>query len=311
MNIISLTHSLHMLKKGGHLIFYLTSFYENISLSILILLQSCFDQVHIYHPHFYSYSWANWIICENYNGMNKHIIDKLIKIINNIPSINPDILINRKFNTLINPHTLDVILNKQRFNMANFYTLGKEMIKRVDFYMNPPKFKKNEYYNELIQFYRNYLQSIDISLLYINKTIPLNRLNLKEILFVDVNSIDIYTIFLQKKYNYTMVNINSNVIISKLSKKYNLSNINVYYNINFLKFFKKKYSIIYITLDNNITLVELLELFNYTTDYLVILFYVNNTDDNINIVKCFLNQIINKVKIIQNNFHVILKKIKK
>lgn len=309
MNIISLTHALHILKRGGNLIFYLTSFYENISLSILLLLQSCFKKVHIYHPHFYSYSWANWIVCEHYTGIDNTLLQKLIKIAKNVPSIDEKKICKREFNTLIKPSVLSEILETQRFNMSSFYVLGNEMTERIKFYTNPPKFNKKIYETELIQFYRNYLQTIDVSLMYVLKTVPL-KLNLKKTLFVNIDTIDVYSLFMKKIGEFTLVNKNANIIASELSKDYGYLYVNTYFNLNFLNFVKKKYTTIYVSMENNdITLENMINLFNYTTEYFVILFYVNNDSNNINTVTCFMKQITDKVKIVNNGFNIVLKKI--
>lgn len=256
-----LTH----LKKGGSAIIYFTSFFENSTQQLILLLRNSFHSVSIFHQHFYNYSWANWVMCENFIQDNWSVeLSKILKKYKNI-----DITELFDFNQLDN----------YEYELGSIYNLNTNIINYNKYYINPPKFNIYDYHYEIIKFYQNY-NIVNINTFYINHLfkLSLNKMKITGIILIynpDSNIIELFKKYNVVKYIYTKQhNILSKLLGYQCILLYNL-NIDILFDRIFVYDF------------NSIT--ELLELWNLLKTNSKLTF-INCNNKNID---CFLTEISN------------------
>lgn len=141
------------LNKGGNCIFYAVSFFENISITALLILSSYFENVYLERPDLYTYSWGCFVICKNYKG-NADKINKKIKEV--IPKLTSN---------------TNYILDIEKYNYNDILAFNHEMISKLKIYLNPILFNGKEYIEALINLYYNLKGSIVITTYYVDKYI--------------------------------------------------------------------------------------------------------------------------------------------
>lgn len=125
------------LNKGGSCMFYGVTFFENISITALLILSSYFENVYLHRPELYIYSWGCWVICENYKGNGSKMAEKIKDI---LPKLTKD---------------TNYLFDIENYNYTNILSFNYEMISKLDKYLKPIEFRSKEYIGKLINFYYN------------------------------------------------------------------------------------------------------------------------------------------------------------
>ena len=168
--LITLSFILNNMDVGGTAIIYIPSIFEKSTQSIIMILQLFFKHVHIYHPHFYMYSWANWLICENYKPQNDEFQNKLLLNLNDVVlSIN--FSDKKPYNSLFS----NKIFNNYQLYNSDLYSFNNLVYKNNEKFLTPPKFDKNNYLRELLEIYMN-----------INPLLKINNYYVKRSLYYDI-----------------------------------------------------------------------------------------------------------------------------
>lgn len=317
INIISVWSTFINLNKNGHAIFYLTSFFENITQSLLLLLQISFKKVHIYHPGFYSYSWANWVICEEYLGISDNIIKQLEKIVYKFKSFKLESY--QKYNTLIAPSIMKQIINQYKFQNPSYYLLGNELIKRVNYYIKPPKFNKTIFTDEILSYYKNYTSAVDInnqfvieqSIKYIKKYIKYISNKENQLLLTNINNTSIYEyVFENIKFKRADI-ISDKFIFNKFVLPF--KNCIVQYDSNsILNFNEDKYKLIIVNDENKLSIENYIQIWKNlkSKGYLIIIALIKWNIYKKNSLNCFINYIKdNKLGTIKESiFNIVINK---
>jgi hypothetical protein len=299
--LLNLTIILKNINNNGSAIIYFPSLFEKATQSIILILQLFFDKVHLYHPHFYMYSWANWVICEKFSQLNN---DVEINIINELDNIVKNININKPkpYNKIIN----NKIFNNYHLYNAPLFAFNHTIYKNNEYFMDPPKFNKNKYLGELLEFYINYDPLLKINNFYIKRALY-KDIKFMQIyngmLLINIYDYDIYENIIQKKFTSHIYMLNSSVkIINNICELCNENNIELFSydnikNINYL------FECIIIK-NENYKIVELLKIWNLLKNNGVIIFFC----EKLNNLKCFLEEIATYM-LIENNSNIVIKKI--
>jgi hypothetical protein len=295
--IKSVLYIVKNLNKGGAAVIYFTSLLEDSSQQLILLLQSCFKNVHIFHPHYYSYNWSNWVICDDFIG--ETFSTDLMNELNNYKS-----------NTITKLFKKNVI-SGNNYLLGPLHYLNTQLINRIKFYLDPPELNKNKYMDEILHFYMNY-KIIVINPYYIFKSLKniLKKIikNILKDIIDDKNKIKIFLIYKPELNFFSVIkkyqkyeNIQKYLVtdlkdyFSKMSKSIIISNS--------LDTFNKNLDIAFICNFNSIT--EPIKIWNLLNNNSHMIF-INCKTDRVN---CFLNEIYNEYELIFFNVNIVIKKI--
>jgi len=293
--LINLFIILNNLEEGGSALIYFPSIYEKASQSMIMLLQIFFEKIYLFHPHFYSYSWANWVICKNFKKINTKFEENLNKDLKDIISKKDYKPFNKLFSN-------QIFTNYTVFN-SNLYQFNNKQFNMLSYFMdNKLKFDKEEYLQELLAFYINYSYALQINNFYVIKALfhHLKYIkNTKNLLLVNINDYEIYEFLAKNIKNISVINDNPKIIskVNELAAEENI-NLNIIGNLSNSNY---EYDLIMIKNENN--LFNILEIFQHLEEGKFMIFF----KENILNLKCFLDNV--KYKLIENNSNVIIKKI--
>ena len=298
--LISLSFILNNIDIGGTAIIYIPSIFEKSTQSIIMILQLFFANVHIYHPHFYMYSWANWLICENYEPLNNKFHNKLLLNLNDVV-LSIDLSNKKPYNSLFSNKIFN---NYQLYNSA-LYTFNNIVYKNNEMFLTPPKFDKNAYLRELLEIYMNLNPLLKINNYYVKRSLFYDikySLKYENVLLININDDDVYEHLINNKYTKNISMLNDNIrftnSISNLCKINNTELI-IYETIHNTSLL---FDLIIIKNDDY-KIMKLLKIWSVLKDNCIIIFF-NEKYDNL---KCFIKEI--SYKIIENNSNIVIKKI--
>lgn len=272
---------LEKIKKGGSAIIYVASFFENISQQLILILRNSFENVSIYHPHFYNYSWANWLICENF--IQDNFSNKLKKILKK-----------NKDNNITELFDWKQIENFE-YEIGPIYNINTTIINNNKYYLEPKKFNIYSYHQEIIKFYQKY-EIININTFYINYlfSLTLKKYEIKDNILLYEPEIEILKLFSKYKVSQYIYSKNNNIVKKLLGYKcillhsLNISNI-LFDNIFIYNF------------HSSLELVEIWNLLKINCRFT----FINLNNKNID---CFLEMIKNKYIIEKFDINTIIKK---
>uniref|UniRef100_A0A6C0EAN0 Uncharacterized protein n=1 Tax=viral metagenome TaxID=1070528 RepID=A0A6C0EAN0_9ZZZZ len=264
------------LEKDGSAMIYIPSIFEKASRDLLFLLRLHFENVYVFHPHFYLHSWANFIICEKFksNKITSDLSKELQLIINKkMPKIN-------KLNLDLNNDMID----------TDILSMNKNLLEHIDIFIKKPNFDKHRYLKFLLDFYMDYSKYFQINNFYLLKALNhdiknIDIKNIKRILLVCINDYEI--IDLLSLYH---------IDLYKCRKIKNMdydNKINVIYDI------KQTYNLIIID-HSKLKLNDVFEIYSKLNKNGYMIFYKSKMKN----VKCFLDDV--KYKLIEHNGNIVV-----
>ena len=296
--LLNLVIILKNINNNGSAIIYFPSLFEKATQSIILILQLFFNKIYLYHPHFYMYSWANWIICEKFMSLNNNIETNIINELDNIVK-NINIDKPKPYNKLIS----NKIFNNYHLYNAPLFAFNHTIFKNNEIFLNPPKFYKNKYLRELLEYYMNYDPLLKINNFYIKRALFKDIKFMKKynnILLINIYDYDIYENIIQKKYttNIHMLN-NSTKITNNIYELCNENNIKLFTfeNINNIN---NLYDCIIIK-NENYKIIQLLYIWKLLKNNGIIIFFGEKLVN----LKCFLEQI-TTYTLIENNSNILI-----
>ncbi len=282
---------------------------------MLLIFQTVFTKVHIIRPHFYTYSYAHWIVCENFlpKTAPTFIIKQLTKVLKQYskegyigPTYDPLLRTSKAkqrklYNYIMNP----TIYPNFRFYDAQLYQLGKhnlEAIKRLQKLKTPAK---NSYILTLLNFYQNYSESMPINHHYLDKYIikylkhqkPLSTA--KKAIFINITNENYYlTLLTEKPQVLYLIGANSqdtlNYFATNHQKIFNANTFLTYPQTSSINFIQAPINCAILNYQNNRTYTPqtLQTLWNILTPKTGKLYLTSVSRNNVSLdIKCFMNSL--------------------